>query len=289
MELVYKQDEVRILAGLLDDGFEALFKVSPVFGAGHHGCDVQRQDALAGQGGRYVPGGNPLRYSLHNGRFAHARFPDEHGVVLLPSAQNLDDAGNFAVAAHHRVQLALAGGAGEVVGKLLDIQLLLFRLFLRSLGRLLLPGFLLGPQKAFVLHIGQKASVVYAMAAQIHLSVALRGAAEGQQQVLGLRYGAFEAGSLHDGDAQDILRLAGEGNMVQLLVGQGFPGEDALVDEGFQIGRLYAQALEGAEGGILLLTDDAQEKMVRADAVAARAHGLFASVFDDEVQVLGNL
>ena len=127
------------------------------------------------------------------------------------------------------------------------------------------------------------------MTAQIHLPVALRSAAEGQQQVLGLRQGAFEAGCLHDGDTQDILRLTGEGNVVQLLIGQGFPGEDALVNEGFQIGRLHTQALEGAEGGILLLTDDAQEKMVRANSVAARAHGLFTCVFDDEVQVLGDL
>ena len=157
------------------------------------------------------------------------------------------------------------------------------------MGRLLLPGLLLGPQKTLVFHIGQKASVVYAVAAQIHLSVALRGAAEGQQQVLGLRQGAFKAGGLHHGDAQDILRLAGESDVVQLLVGQGFPGEDALVDEGFQIGRFHAQALEGTEGGVLLLTDDAQEKMVRAYPITACAHGFFTCVFDNEVKVLGNL
>ena len=127
------------------------------------------------------------------------------------------------------------------------------------------------------------------MAAKINLSVAFRGTAQGQQQVLRLRQGALQAGSLHNGDTENILGLPGKSYMVQLLVGKGFSRDDALVYESLEVGRFHSQALQGAEGGILFLADDSQEQMVRANAVTARAHGLFASVFDDEVKVLGNL
>ena len=289
MELVYEQDNVRVLAGLLNNGFEALLKISAVLGARHHGGNVQRKDALFGQSGRYIPMGNLLGYTLYNGRFPHTGLSDEHGVVLFASAQNLYDAGNLVVPAHHRVQLALAGSSGKVIGKLLNVQLLLLGLLIRSLGRLFFLGFLFGAQKAFVFHEGQQSAIIYAMTAQIYLAIAFRGTAKGQQKMLGLRQGALQAGGLHDGNAKHILRLAGEGNVVQLLVGQGFPGEDALVYERLQIGRLYSQALQGTEGSVLFLTDDSQEKMVRADAVTAGSHGLFAGIFDDEVKVLRNL
>ena len=289
MELVNEQDDIGVLAGLFDNGLEALLKISPVLGPRHHGRNVQRQDALLGQGGRYVAASYLLGNTLYNGRFTHAGLPYEHRIVLLPSAQYFYDAGNLAVPAHYRIQLALSGSAGEVVGKFFNIQFLFFRLFFRPLGGLFLLVLQRGTQQPLVFHEGQQAAVVDAVVAQINLAVALGGAAKGQQQVLGLSQGALEAGGLHHSDAEHILRLAGESDMVQLLVGKRLSGDDALVYEGLQIGRFHPQTLQGAEGGVLFLTDDSQEKMIRADAVTACAHGLFASVFDNEVKVLRNL
>jgi hypothetical protein len=37
------------------------------------------------------------------------------------------------------------------------------------------------------------------------------------------------------------------------------------------------------------VADEAKEKVVRADAVRAGAHGFLAGVFDDHVKVVGNL
>ena len=107
--------------------------------------------------------------------------------------------------------------------------------------------------------------------------------------MLRLRQGTLQAGGLHHRDTEHVLGLPAEGDVVQLFVRQGFPREDALVYERFQIGRFYSQTLQAAEGGIFLLADDSQEQMIRADAVTAGAHGLFPGVFNDLVKVFRNL
>ena len=231
-----------------------------------------------------------MRYSLYDGRFSHAGLADEHGVVLLAPAQNLDDAGNLGIPPHHRVQLALAGRLGNVEGEFLDIQLLFLGLLFRSLGRLLLLlGSLLLLQHSLVLHIGQQAAIVYPMAAQVHLAIAFRGTAKRQQQMLRTGLGALESRCLHHSDTEHVLRLPGKADMVYLLVGNGLVGKDTLVNERLQVRRFYPQALERFEGHVILVTDDAQEQVVGADAVTARAHGFFPRIGNDAVQVFGNL
>ena len=294
VELVNEQDQVRVLRGFFDDGLEAFFKIAPVFGTGHYGGDIQGKDAFFCQRGGDVAGGDALGDTLHNGAFSHAGLADEHGVVLFAPAQNLDDAGNFRVAAYHRVQLALAGCPGEVIGKLLNVQLFLLCGFLfRSLGGLfgvllVLRLLLLRAQKAFVFHVGQEASIVYPVRAQVHLSVALRGAAQGQEQMLGCGRRALEPGGFHDGDTEHVLRLARETDVVNLLVRDGLVGEYALVDKGFEVGRLNGQVLQRLERRILLVADDAQEQMVRAYPITAGAHGFLPRVFNDQIEVFGN-
>ena len=95
---------------------------------------------------------------------------------------------------------------------------------------------------------------------------------------------AFQAGRFHYGDAQDVLGLPGEIDVIHFLIGDGFPREDSLVDEGFHIGRFYSQMLQRRERRILFLSDDSEEKMVRADSITAGAHGFFPRIFDDLVE-----
>ena len=78
-------DEQNHVPGLLDFGhgvLQALFKFAPVFCAGHHTRQIQRNHALAAQDFRNVAFHDQLRQAFHNGGFAHARLADEHGVVL---------------------------------------------------------------------------------------------------------------------------------------------------------------------------------------------------------------
>ena len=55
-----------------------------------------------------------LGQPFHDGRFAHARLANEHGVVLAAALQHLNGAADFVVAANHRVQLALACALGQI-------------------------------------------------------------------------------------------------------------------------------------------------------------------------------
>ena len=77
--------------------------------------------------------------------------------------------------------------------------------------------------------------------------------------------------------------------MVDLGVGDGLVGENPAVNEGFEFGGFDAEPLQHLEGGVVHVADDPEKEVVRADAVAAGAHRLFAGVFDNAVQLVGYL
>ena len=294
VELVDEQDQVRIRLGFLDDGLEAFLEVATVFGAGHHRSDVQREDAFLREGGGDVPGGDPQGNALDDGGFAHAGLADEHRVVLLAPPQDLDHAGDLHVTPHDRVQFPFAGRLRQVIAEFLDVDAFLlgrftFLSFLLAvaLGGLLL--LLLDLQQAFGFHEREHAAVVHPAVAEEGLAVAVRGAAQGEQEVVRGRLRALQAGGFHHRDAQDVLRLAGKVDVVDFGVGDGLVGENPAVDEGLEFGGFDAEPLQHLESGVVLVADDPEEEVVRADAVAAGAHRLFAGVFDDAVQLVGNL
>ena len=294
MELVDEEDEVGVGLGFLDNGLEAFLEVSPVFRTGDDRRDVPRQDALLGEGGGDFPGGDPQGDAFHDGRFADARLSNQHGVVFLAPSEDLDDAGNLHVTPDDRVQLAFPGRLGEVVAELIDVNFLLLFIGTSLFGGVapVLVRRLFGTGKtehSFVFHVGEHPPVVDASGAEVGLAVTVRGPAESQEQMVGRRLRTLHPGGFHYGDAQDVLRLAGKVDMVDLGVGDGFVGEDSPVDEGFQFGGFHTQPLQNFEGAVVLVADHAEEQMVGPDAVAAGAHGLFAGVFDDSVQVVGYL
>ena len=191
------------------------------------------------------------------------------------------------LAAHDRIQLALTGGAGDVVGELLDVKGLLLRGLhkaFRGLFLVIVLLFLGGTEKAFLLEICQHAAVIDTVGAEENLAIAVSSAAKGQHKVLGPCGFALHPGCLHHGDAEHVLRLAGEIDVVYLLIGNALPRLDPGVDISFKVRRLHAQGLDGLERHIVFVSDDSKQEMVRADAVAAGAHCLLAGVFDDSVK-----
>ena len=67
---------------------------------------IERQDALVRQKRRHVAVGDALRQAFDDRRLAHARFADQHRIVLRAAAEDLNRALQLAVAAHERVELA---------------------------------------------------------------------------------------------------------------------------------------------------------------------------------------
>ena len=68
----------------------------------------------------HVAADDALGQAFDDGGLADAGFADEHGVVLGAAAEHLHDAADFVVAADDRVEFALAGGFGEIVGVALE-------------------------------------------------------------------------------------------------------------------------------------------------------------------------
>ncbi len=115
VHLINEKDDVPFgLGDLLDHRLEPLLELAAVLGAGDERTHVQGHDTLVLQGLGHVSGHDALGQALHDGGLAHARFADEHRVVLGPAGQDLDHPPDLVVTADDRVQLPLAGRLGEV-------------------------------------------------------------------------------------------------------------------------------------------------------------------------------
>ena len=105
MQLVQEEDDVPRAPHLGEDIFDPLFKFAPVFGARHHGREVQGHKALVPQVLRYGAGGDGQSQSLGHGGLAHPRLADEGGIVFPAAGEDLHHPGHLLFPANHRVQL----------------------------------------------------------------------------------------------------------------------------------------------------------------------------------------
>ncbi len=65
---------------------------------------------------RHVAIDDAQRQAFDDRRLADAGLADQHRIVLGAARQNLDRAADFVVAADDRIELALAGFAGQIAG-----------------------------------------------------------------------------------------------------------------------------------------------------------------------------
>ena len=83
-------------------------------GAGHQGPHIQGEDALALEILGNITGYDAVGQALCNGRLTHTRFPDEYGVILLSTAQDLGKSLYLNFPAHNGIQSVLFGCFGQV-------------------------------------------------------------------------------------------------------------------------------------------------------------------------------
>ena len=115
-----KNDLAARFFNLFEHGLQAVFKLAPVLRTRHHRTQVKRHDALRFERFRNVARHDALRDAFHNGRLAHARLADQHGIVFGAARKHLDHAANFLIAADHRVELAAPGQFRQVARVLLQ-------------------------------------------------------------------------------------------------------------------------------------------------------------------------
>ncbi len=112
MDLIDKENDVAVLLHIRQKALHAAFKLAPELGARHQGGEVQQVDLLALELGGNLPVRNPLGDALGDGGFAHARLPDEAGVIFSAPVEDLDHPVNLPVPAHNGVQLPVPGPLG---------------------------------------------------------------------------------------------------------------------------------------------------------------------------------
>jgi len=91
-------------------------KLDPVIGR-DEGAHVQGEDGAVLEPLGHIPPEDPLRQALDDGRLAHARLADQHGIVLGPPAQDLDGALEFALAPYQRIELPLHGRLRQIAAE----------------------------------------------------------------------------------------------------------------------------------------------------------------------------
>ncbi len=281
MHLVHEQDDVAALADLLHDLLEALLELAAVLAAGDERRKIERVELLAANGLRHLVGGDELRKPLDDGRLAHTRLADEHGVVLGPAREDLHHALDLLLAADHRVELALVRRAREVAAELVEQRRLgapSAPVLLARLGRLaVVPGEQLDDGRAHLLEIGAEV--------EQHLrGDALPFADEAEQDVLGADVVVAELEALSERQLKHLLGARRERDMTGGLVG---PAPDELLHLQLHVIERDVEALQRAGGDALLLLDEPEEQMLGADVVLVELLGLFLRVDDHAAGLLG--
>ena len=121
VHLVDEENDLSLGGGdLLEHRLEPLLELTAELGAGHHGAQVERDQALALEALGHVAVDDPPRQALGDGRLADAGLADQHRVVLRSPRQHLDRSANLLVTADDRIELAGPSELGEILPVLLE-------------------------------------------------------------------------------------------------------------------------------------------------------------------------
>ena len=121
MQFIDEQNDLTFLFGqIIEHRFETLLEFTAEFRPGDQRTHVQGQQAFAFEALRHFAVDDALRQTFDDGGLAHARFADQHRIVLGAPLQNLNGATDFVIATDDRIELALFGALGQIDGVFLQ-------------------------------------------------------------------------------------------------------------------------------------------------------------------------
>ncbi len=275
VELVDEQDDVAARADLLEHLLQALLEVTAVAGTGDQRAQVEGVELLVLEGLGHLALDDLLGQALDNGGLADAGLADQDGVVLGPAGQDLHDPLDLLVAPDHRVELALAGGLGQVAAKLVQHKRGRRGRLLRATGRRGLLALVAVEQLDDLL---PDAVEVGAKLHQ-HLSGhALALTDEAEEDVLGADVVVTQLQGLAERQLKDLLGARGERNVPRR---RRLPLADDLLDLLAHTLKTDAQALKCLGGHAFALMDQAKKNVLSADVVVVEHPGLFLGQDDN--------
>lgn len=115
MDLIDKEDDVRILLGFADDVFEAGFEFSSEIGTRYDQGEVEREDALARERGWDAIGSDPSGELSDESGLADPRLSDEERVVLRAAGEYGQEPIDLIFPTDEAVRRSLSGIRGELI------------------------------------------------------------------------------------------------------------------------------------------------------------------------------
>ncbi len=277
VDLVDEQDDVAAGADLLEDLLQPLLEVAAVAGTGDQRAEVEGVELAVLERLGHLALDDVLRQALDDRGLAHARLADEHGVVLRAAGQHLHDPLDLLLAPDDRVELALAGGLGEVAAELVEDERGRRRLALRAGARgggllaTLVAREQLDDLLADPVEVGSELDQ--------HLSSdALALADQAEQDVLGADVVVAELQRLAQAQLEHLLRPRRERDVP---AGCLLALADDLLDLLTHGLQRDAEALERLRRHTFALVDETQEDVLGADVVVVEHPGLFLGQDDD--------
>ena len=275
VQLVDEKNDVAALGDLLHHLLEALLELAAVLGAGDQGGQVERVDLLVLEQLRHVAVRDALREALDDGGLADARLADQHRVVLGAAREDLHHALDLGLATDDRVELGLGGELGEVAAEL--VEQLRGLLALGTAGR--------ARSLAAAAGAGQHPDHLVADLLRVGVEVeqdacgnALVLAHQPEQDVLGADVVVTEAQRLAQRQLEHLLGARRERD---LAGGDFLAGADDPHDLGAHALDGDVQRLEDARRKSLLLAQQSQQDVLRADVVVLELPRLFLCEDDD--------
>ena len=126
VQLVDEEDDLALrIFDFFQDGFQAVFEFAAILRAREHGSQIERDDALVLQDFGHVAGDDALRQAFDNGRLAHSRLADEHGIIFRTPRKHLHHAADFFIASDDGIELAAPCLLVQVAG--ITLQRLILR------------------------------------------------------------------------------------------------------------------------------------------------------------------
>jgi len=116
VDFIDEQNRLRALFQLTEQGLEAFFEITAVFGTRQQRAKVQRIDHALRQQVRHLAVDDAFGQAFGDGSLADARLTDQQRVVLAPPGQNLRHTLDFLLATHQRVDPAGTGQFVQVAG-----------------------------------------------------------------------------------------------------------------------------------------------------------------------------
>ena len=291
MEFIDEQNDILHLANFIHDRLDAFLKLTTVFRACDHQGEVESDHTFVAQDFWNIAGGDFLGEAFSDGGLADTGFANQNWVIFGAAAEDLDDAFDFAFASDDRIQFAVAGTFREVASKRFQRRSFGFALgsFTGICARLRVIGELAIVLIRFV-HVHVIRLVIRCVirvdfredfiASRLDIDFqlfedaggdAISFAEEAEKQMLRADVRVIESLRFLIGESEDLLHAGSVGDIACALA--RCARADFLFHLHADTIEIQSHAFEDIDGDTLAEFDEAEQDVLSADIIVAKAIG----------------